>query len=366
MTPRLRHIAEQAGVSEATVSRVVNHRPGVNPETRRRVLEIVQRVGYDSGGVRRDNRAGLVGLLIPELSNPVFPAIAQQISALLNNRRFTSVLCTATEDGVTEDEHIEMLIDRGMSGLIVVSGKNADSTADHRMYRQLHDHGMPMVFLNGPATGIDAPVISCDDAHAVEIAVRHLFDLGHRRIACIVGAQRYVPVQRRLDGYRRAAAELGLEPIVVETTFSVEGGAAAARRALRQEATAIVAASDLMALGAIRAARAAGLQVPGDVSVVGYDDNPLLVFTDPPLTSVRQPLAAMSEAAVGALVELIRGNAVHAEPLLFEPDLVVRASTGVAPGQVAPRPSEPSPRSSPSSRRSSLGRSSSRRSSSRR
>jgi alanine racemase len=328
MTPRLRHIADHAGVSEATVSRVVNNRPGVGEDTRQKVLLALAKFGYSASPERRHNRAGLVGLLIPELNNPVFPAIAQHLAALLNGRRFTTVLCTATEDGVTEDEHIEMLFDRGMSGLIVVSGKNADTTADHGMYRRLDEHGMPMVFVNGAVIDIDAPVVSCDDAHAASAAVRHLAEMGHRRIGCIVGPRRYVPVQRRLAGYATAVADLGLEEFVAESFYTVEGGAATAADLLDAGVTAIVAASDLMAFGAIRAARARGLSVPADVSVVGYDDNPLLVFSDPPLTTVRQPLGAMTEAAVAALITRIDGRPQRARELLFHGDLVVRASTG--------------------------------------
>lgn len=329
MNPRLRHIAEHAGVSEATVSRVANNKPGVSEATRRRVLEAIAEFRYQSPGLGRADRAGLVGLIIPELSNPIFPTFAQEISALLANQRFTTVLCTATIDGVSEDEYVDMLLDRGMAGLVVVSGKNADTLADHTLYRRLADRRMPMVFMNGSVTGVDAPVVSSDDAQAVDLALRHLVSLGHTSIGCIVGPRRYVPVQRRLRGHAAACRELGLAEHVAEGGYSVEGGEAATRQLLARDVTAIVAASDLMALGAIRALRAAGRRVPDDVSVVGYDDNPLLAFTDPPLTSVRQPLAAMSEAAVTALIEVIEGVDHPRHELTFHGELIVRGSTAM-------------------------------------
>lgn len=329
MNPRLRHIAEHAGVSEATVSRVANNKPGVSEATRRRVLEAIAEFRYQTPALGRVERAGLVGLIIPELSNPIFPTFAQVISGLLANQRFTTVLCTATLEGVSEDEYVDMLLDRGMTGLVVVSGKNADTVADHTLYRRLAERRLPMVFVNGSVTGVEAPVVSSDDAQAADLAVRHLVSLGHTAIGCIVGPRRYVPVQRRLQGYAAVCRELGLVERVAAATYSVEGGEAATRALLPHDVTAIVAASDLMALGAIRALRAAGRRVPDDVSVVGYDDNPLLAFTDPPLTSVRQPLAAMGEAAVKALIDVIDGVERTHHELTYHGELVVRGSTAV-------------------------------------
>ena len=332
MTARLKHVADHAGVSEATVSRVVNNRPGVSEATRQRVLDAIAEFRYEPTGLRRADRAGLVGLLIPELSNPIFPAFAQVFTGLLAAQRFTTVLCTATIDGVSEEEYVDMLLDHGLSGLIVVSGKNADTAADHALYRRLAGRRLPMVFLNGSVTDVDAPVVSTDDAHAASIAVRHLVGLGHTRIGAAVGSRRYVPVQRRLAGYHQALAECGLEPFVAESAYTVEGGEAAGHALLDQGVTAVVAASDLMALGVVRAVRTRGRAVPADVSVVGYDDNPLLNFTDPPLTTVRQPLGAMCAAAVTGLIDQVNGTPSRVDrELVFRGELVVRASTGLAP-----------------------------------
>jgi alanine racemase len=293
------------------------------------VLDAIAEFRYTTPGHARADRAGLVGLVIPELSNPIFPIFAQVIGNLLAAQRYTTVLCAATVDGVSEDEYIDMLLDRGMTGLVVVSGKNADTIADHSVYRRLADRRMPMVFLNGSVIGVEAPVVSSDDAHAAEIAVRHLAGLGHTSIGCMVGARRYLPMQRRLQGYLATVGELGLDAHVVESSFSVEGGDAATRELLRHGVTGIVAASDLMALGAIRAARSTGRTVPGDVSVIGYDDNAFLTFTDPPLTSVRQPVAAMSEAVVAALIDRIEGREQPAHELTFRSEIIVRGSTAV-------------------------------------
>jgi alanine racemase len=159
--------------------------------------------------------------------------------------------------------------------------------------------------------------------------VAHLVSLGHQRIGLISGPERYLPVQRTVQGYRTALAEHGLKPDVELTLFGVEGGHAAATRLLDRGITGIVCGSDLMALGAIRAIRARGLSIPDDVSVLGYDDSPLLPFTDPPLSTLRQPVLAMSTAAVRALTDEIGGQPAPHSEYVFQPELVIRGSTGV-------------------------------------
>jgi LacI family transcriptional regulator, repressor for deo operon, udp, cdd, tsx, nupC, and nupG len=330
--PRLQDVAAQAGVSEATVSRVLNGKPGVGEETRLQVLTALDVLGYERPAALRSTSAGLVGLVVPELVNPIFPAFAQMIESGLAGHRYTPVLCTQTPGGVTEDEYVEMLLARGVSGIIFISGLHADSTADPGRYHALVERGLPIVLVNGSRDDLRVPCISTDDEGAVRTAVNHLGSLGHTRFGLAVGPARFVPVQRKVAGFRAAmAADPRFEGLEEYTLFSVEGGHAAASRLLDAGVTAIVCASDIMALGAVRAARARGLEVPGDVSVVGYDDSPFMAFTDPPLTTVRQPVAAMAQSAVQTLVDEIAGHAAPAGEYLFDAELVVRASTGRAP-----------------------------------
>jgi alanine racemase len=328
---RLADIAAQAGVSEATVSRVLNDRPGVSLDTRQAVLTALDVLGYERPERLRKRSAGLVGLVVPELENPVFPKFAQVIESALAQHGFTPVLCTQTAGGVTEDEYVEMLLDRQVAGIIFVSGLHADTTADHDRYRKLIDRPLPIVLINGYVEDIDAPFVSCDEALASRLAVAHLVALGHTRIGLINGPERFQPVRRKLAGYRAETAAHGLAEHIELSLFGVEGGQVATGRLLDRGVTAITCGSDLMALGAIRAVHARGLSVPGDVSVVGYDDSPLMAFTDPPLTTVRQQITAMSNAAVRALLDEIDGHAAPHSEYVFRPELVVRGSTGVAP-----------------------------------
>jgi alanine racemase len=164
------------------------------------------------------------------------------------------------------------------------------------------------------------------------MAVDHLWTLGHRRIGLAVGQRRYVPVVRKQAGYESAMRANGTGfSAVAESTFTVEGGAAAADELIDQGCTAIICASDLMALGVIQAVRRRGMSVPRDVSVVGYDDSPMMSFTDPPLTTVRQPVIDMALAASRALLDEMHGERTPRAEYLFRPDLIVRGSTGAAP-----------------------------------
>jgi DNA-binding LacI/PurR family transcriptional regulator len=331
---RLADIAAHAEVSEATVSRVLNDKPGVAAATREAVLASLDVLGYDRPSRLRRKSAGLVGLVVPELTNPIFPAFAQIIETSLARHQFTPVLCTQTPGGVHEDDYVQMLLERGVAGIIYVSGQHADTNTDPERYRRLTERGLPIVLVNGYHEGIDAPFISNDDVASMELSVNHLVQLGHKQIGLAIGPDRYVPVIRKVQGFRaQMKALLGrddVDELVERTMFSVEGGDTAGARLIERGCTAVVCGSDLMALGAIRAARRAGLRVPEDVSVVGYDDSPLIAFTDPPLTTVRQGVQAMSEAAVRALLDEIAGDPAPRAEFVFRPELVVRSSTAAA------------------------------------
>ncbi|MFB6981130.1 LacI family DNA-binding transcriptional regulator [Streptomyces scopuliridis] len=351
-TPRLADIAGRASVSEATVSRVLNGRPGVADTTRQRVLAALDTLGHERG--ERDGRelrdarqersargpkqrgAGLIGLVTPELTNPVFPAFAQAVEQVLAGHGHTPVLCTQLPGGATEDELVEQLVERGVGGIVFLSGLHADTSADPARYAALAARGVPYVLINGYNERVSAPFVSADDHAAVRMAVGHLAELGHRRIGLATGPQRYVPSRRKREGFLDASVGLlGLawgeaEELVCSTLFGVEGGQVAADALLGLGCTGIVCASDLMALGVVRAARERGLGVPYDISVVGYDDSQLIAFTDPPLTTVRQPVRAMAAAAVSALLEEMAGRPMQRTEYVFQPELVVRGSTAGA------------------------------------
>lgn len=331
----LARVAAQAEVSEATVSRVINGKPGVSEATRAAVLTAIDVLGYELPPRLRPRTGSLVGLIVPELTNPIFPVFAQTIESGLAVRGFTPVLCTQTPGGLHEDVYVQMLLDRGVAGIICVSGQHADLLEGVERYVALTDQGIPLVLVNGYRTGVEAAFVLSDDDAAIELALRHLVELGHRRIGLAVGQPQYVPVRDKVAAFRRIAGELlpdlDLDAFVVTSLFSVEGGALAARRLIERGSTGIVFGSDIMALGGIQQAQRMGLSVPRDLSIVGYDDSQMMEFTDPPLTTVRQKVLEMSEVVVQALLAQIRGDETPPPELVFRPELVVRGSTARVP-----------------------------------
>ncbi|BBB00165.1 putative LacI family transcriptional regulator [Actinacidiphila reveromycinica] len=330
MTRRLAEVAERVGVSEATVSRVLNSKPGVSDATRQAVLTALDVLGYERPTQLRGVRARLVGLVMPELQNPIFPALAEVVGGALVQLGFTPVLCTRTAGGLTEAEYVTMLLDQQVSGVVFCGGLSADEHA------ALLERRVPVVLLNAAVdfaavrtdTALGFPQVSTDDAAAVQQAYAHLTSLGHRRIGLMVGPADHTPSRRKAAAFTALTATNGRghHPIG-HALFSFEGGQAVAGDLITAGVTALICGSDVLALGAVRAARRKGLTVPGDFSVVGYDDSAFMNYTDPPLTTLRQPIEAMSRAAVTLLANQISGNNPTPKELLHEPELVVRGST---------------------------------------
>jgi DNA-binding LacI/PurR family transcriptional regulator len=241
------------------------------------------------------------------------------------------VLCVRTAGGLSEADYVSMLLDQQVSGVVFAGGHYHDAAAPHQHYHLLHERGIPVVVFNAAIEQLQLPCVSTDDVTAASQAFTHLASLGHQRIGLVVGPEDHGPSQRRLASFTTSADAAAFPIAPVEhTLFSLEGGQAATTRLLRHGVTGVICGSDILALGAVRAVRRAGLSVPGDVSVVGYDDSAFMSCTDPPLTTVRQPIESMGKAAVALLVNQMENVAIYPEELLFEPELVVRGSTGPA------------------------------------
>jgi len=331
MARRLAEVARKVGVSEATVSRVLNGKPGVSESTRQAVLTALDVLGYERPTKLRGERARLVGLVLPELQNPIFPAFAEVVGGALAQQGYTAVLCTQTAGGVTEADYIELLLQHQVSGVVFAGGLYAQANAPHEHYAELTQRRLPTVLVNAAIDGLGLPAVVCDDAVAAEQAMGHLISLGHSRIGLLLGPVDHVPSNRKLEAAQTVAVRSGIAlpaSHIVRSLYSLEAAQAAAVRLLRTGVTGIVCASDPMALGAIRAARQLGLAVPGDVSIVGYDDSALMNCTEPPLTTVRQPIEAMGRMVIELLIAQIEGRSVPLDELRFRPELVVRGSTG--------------------------------------
>ena len=330
MSRRLAEVAKQVGVSEATVSRVLNEKPGVSEATRQAVLTALDVLGYERPSKLRGERARLVGLFLPELQNPIFPAFGEVVGGGLAQNGYTPVLCTQTVGGISEADNVELLLQQHVSGVVFVGGQYTQQDAPHDHYARLAELRLPTVLVNAPVSDLSFATVSTDDAVAIELAWSHLVQLGHRRIGLVLGPADHIPSQRKLAAAERIAQVTGV-PLpaeqVVHSHYSLEAGQAATARLLTSGVTAVICASDPLALGAIRAVRRAGKNVPDDVSVVGFDDSALMNSIDPPLTTVRQPIEPMGRMVIELLVAQLSGTAAPAEEYLFEPELVVRGST---------------------------------------
>src|SRR2546430_15453927 len=267
VTRRLAEVARYVGVSEATVSRVLNGKPGISEATRAAVLPALAVLGYERRTKLRGERAGVLGLVRPELHNPMLPTFAKVVAGALVKRGFTPVLCTRTENGVSEADYVEMLLDQHVSGVIFAGGLYAQAAADHDHYHRLHERRLPAVLGNAAFEDLGFPRVCAVDAHADDHAHVHLTSLGHQRIGLVLGPADHVPSARKLAAFQAN----GADPELVERTmFSMEGGHAAAARLLRNGATGVIFPSDVLALGAVRAARTRGAPVPGDGAVLGF------------------------------------------------------------------------------------------------
>src|SRR3954471_875686 len=230
MARKLADVAKQAGVSEATVSRVLNGKPGISDATRAAVLTALDVIGYERPTHLRLRRARMVGLIVPELQNPIFPALAEVVAGALAQRGFNAVLCTRT-GSMSEAEYVEMLLERQVSGMVFAGGQYAEADAPHEHYLRLLQLRLPVVLVNAAADHLDFPRVSTDDAVAMEQAYAHLSYLGHERIGLILGPPDHVPSRRKLEAFERATQEAGRSyraDLVERTRFSLEGGHAAA------------------------------------------------------------------------------------------------------------------------------------------
>jgi alanine racemase len=327
--PPLKTVAGLAGVSEPTVSRVLNARPGVAAETRARVVDALGQLGYDAPELAPARR-NTIGVVTGELTNPVFPTIAHHLAAELGKHGFLTTVALADQQLTPEERCVAELLDNSVDGLVLVGGRHAEVDHGLELYQELLDEGMPFVLVNGRATTLETPQVYCDEGAGARQAVAHLVELGHQRIGCLLGTERFVPTHRFVSGYRTAMAAAALqEPddAIVETLFTLEGGRAGATRLLQRGITGIIAGNDLMALGSIHAATRAGLDVPAEVSVVGYDGTDLTALTNPPLTTLRQPFEDMAQLVVDALLSEIDGSRRFRDLYVFEPQLVARETT---------------------------------------
>ena len=314
----------------ATASRVANGGLTVRPETRERVERAMRELLYVPPA-RRDV-TGLIGVLVPELANPIFPALAQAIETRAAPSGLASILCNTTGASYREVDYVHMLLDRRVQGMIFISCEMTNLRGDHSHYAHLVEEGARMVFVNGAMHALDVPSVGVDERLAGEIATQHLIELGHERIGFVAGPEHYLPTQLKAAGRATALASAGLEPdgLVAFADFGVEGGGVALGQLLdrREPPTGVICSSDVMAIGALHEAARRGLRVPDDLSIVGFDGIDATRWSVPELTTVEQPIAQIADAAVATLQTLIEEPRRELPNSYYRPVLRPRASSG--------------------------------------
>lgn len=330
----LRDVAQEAGVHISTASRALNRetRSIVNRDTVERVLATANRLGYRphplAQGLRK-NRTMSVGMVIPDIENPLFGPIIAGAEQVLGSEGY-SLLITNTDmsEGQT-NEAVNALVERRVDGMILASASRSDDVIN-----DLVDSGMHMVLVNRATEGIPVPAILGDDLTGVGLAVDHLASLGHQRIGHVAGPQHLSTGLGRHQAFltRMQSLNLEVDPSAVEeaTWYQVDPGYKAARTLLerRPDLTAIVAANDLIALGCYRAVRESGREVGSDVSLTGYNDIPLLDLMQPPLTSVRVPYRQMGVEAANTLIPMMSSDpSARPVSIRLTPTLSIREST---------------------------------------
>jgi DNA-binding LacI/PurR family transcriptional regulator len=328
----LRDVAREAGVSVATASRVASGLDNVRSETRERVERAMRELLYVPPGRRA--ATGVIGLLLPDFENPIFPALAQAMENRATEAGFASILCSTASAAYREVDYVHMLLDRRVDGMIFISCEMTNMSGDHDHYGRLLAEGARIVFVNGALNALNVPSVGVDEAIAGEVATQHLIDLGHRRIGYVAGPDYYLPTQQKALGRESALRNAGLEAdgLVAHGDFSVGGGRESVRELLgrAEPPTGVICSSDLMAIGVLQEAAAQGVRVPKDLSVVGFDGIDATRWTNPPLTTVEQPIEQIAETAVSALKSLIEEPKKPLPDFSFRPRLAVRGSTARA------------------------------------
>lgn len=326
----LEKIAELAGVSRSTVSRVVNKHPNVSDDVRKRVQEIIQETGYMPNIAARSLRSkqsNIIGLVIPENAStlfidPYFSHLIQAVAQACNQSDKTLALILEAD---TKNLYPKVANPGHLDGVLLQAGK-----INNPLIEMLREARMPFIVLGRPSIS-QVSYIDVDNDAGAYLAVTHLIRLGCQRIATITGALDTTAGLDREQGYKRAIHERGLpldNALIVEADFTESGGYYAAQKLIDKQPDAIFAASDVMARGAIKALNEAGLLVPRDIAMVGYDDLPPATMTTPLLTTVRQPVAPFGHKAVELLLDIIEFGPEPPRQIKLDVELIIRESCG--------------------------------------
>lgn len=329
----IKDVAELAGVSVATVSRTLSRPDKVAESTREKVMAAVEKCGYVTNVMAsnfRRRRSQLIVVLVPDIANQFYSSIVQEIELVARRHGYQILLGETQQDPETELAYSALVSQRMADGIITL-GMKIPFKVDPQ--RKQADSKWPPLVMVGEYTGrIPLPKVGIDNAQAAAEATRHLVDLGHKRIAFIGGPKNFTLCKERLKGFRRVMRKAGLElpPEYIQFgEFKLAAGHSEVKAVLatRTRPTALFCANDEIAMGVMKGLREAKLRVPGDISIIGFDDLDIADYCSPPLTTIRQPRRQMGSAAMELMLRILRGDATREECITLPHELIVREST---------------------------------------
>lgn len=340
-----RDVAREAGVSQATVSRVINNNPGVSPSMRERVLKAMQQLGYSPNASARaltTGRTNLLGLMVSNITNPFYPEVVQAVAAAALRHGYNLVLCNAAEEPRLQARYLQLLMEQRVAG-IILSSLLSSSRA---FVEPLVAMKQPIVLINRVMDGLSVDSVVIDNVAGGGLATEHLVELGHREIAYVGGRPDTSTNRDRFRGYRSALKKHGIElnrRLVTMGDYSRSSGYQAMRSLLKggRPPTAAVCADDTLAFGCLDALFDGGLGSPDDLAIIGFDDSPLSSMRQIGLSSIRAPMEEMGEVAVSLLLDRISGQrAGRAKRVVFAANLIHRSTCGCDEGRAWARARE--------------------------
>ena len=328
----IKDVALEAGVSIASVSRVLNDPNYGSVEMRMKVTAAAKKLGYQPNKIARSmvmGRTNIIALVIPDIRNQFFTSVARGVEDVASKYEYRVMLCNTDENLIRQRQYIDTFRSKIVDGFIIAVASDRDHDLD-----KVDRETLPFVFIDRVCEGVLADAIVVDNRDGAYKAVSHLLELGHRRIGLIAGKSDTLTGRERLRGYEEAYRAAGItvdQALVVDGNFTIEGGYQATKALLEIEdrPTAIFAANNSMTIGCLRALTEAQVKVPEDVSVIGFDDSEWAEFFVPPLTVVRQPTYSMGTLAAEILFQRLTGTAPPEwQEVVLKPELVIRASCG--------------------------------------
>ena len=328
----IKDVALRARVSTTTVSHVVNRTRFVSDPVRHEVEAAIRELNYVPSAVARSlksNSTKTIGMLIPNCSNPYFAEIVRSVEDHCFGAGYTLILCNTDDEPHRQSAYLQALTEKRIDGMIIIStGEGKD------FQRMLHGLPIPMVLLDREIDEVNCDLVETAHLQGGLMATEHLIGLGHRRIACLAGPANLNSSAQRIEGWRSALAKAGLAAspeLLWHSDFTSQGGFNTMQAILASPLapTAVFVCNDLMSIGALSAAHQAGIQIPQQMSLIGFDDIELAQFASPALTTIAQPKQRIGIAAVDMLLERIQGGRIQARQVILLPELIVRNSTAV-------------------------------------